>query len=782
MSQAEALLNSLTDINVASETNNTAEAHIVVDEERFIHVPEELRRLGVEHDHNIETITFDCPRYWDGHDMSQFKIYVNYLCPDGIKGQYLTTNLVVGYDTMNFDWVISNNVTRKNGPISFLVCIVKTNAEGIEERHWNSELNQECFISEGLECEEAMLVGYPDIITHLLVRMEEVDKIATTEAMQQYTDEWLAANHDRLLAEIEAKGKATLDSIPEDYATVAALANEGARTKADAIVCSAEGEEIIIEDSSDDFFRALTLYGKTTQVTTTGKNLANPRMLPFGFSSTVNGCVLGHNEFEYCCLCVPVTAGNIYTVSRGAVLGSRFRYGFTVAYPEPNAVVESTDTAYSTTYDQALKMTTVAVPQGYNYLLVYLTNSHSTERVENTWYQVELGPLASAYEPYSGGVASPSPGYPQALSPAISPSVHIFSRNLIPSITEDKTYAGITFARNDDGSITINGTSTSYSSCSGPDIDAKPFRGKTLTLRGSGTMSNLVVTQIRFDWTDGYIFKSINGLSKGSILVPDEAETMHFEAYVPTDKTITNVTVYPQLVVGSKLPDYEPYQEVQVETFDADNLLALQYHGVQVASNGNYVDENGKHWICDELDFESGKYTRRIGLCDPQNASVVDYMLLDATGRGQLVLAPSEPKNQKVYGTLCNMARYNSDPYSAVAGEYYENPANIVIVGEVGEDETSMRDKYAHVQYVYVLETPVVSYISNDDIAVFERLRTKHHISTIVNDGRMYMKVKYDADTKTYLDNLPKATDDQVQAAVDAWLSAHYVSAEGVSF
>ena len=40
-----------------------AEPHIVIDDDRYIAVPKKLRRLAVQHDHNVETVTFDCPRY-----------------------------------------------------------------------------------------------------------------------------------------------------------------------------------------------------------------------------------------------------------------------------------------------------------------------------------------------------------------------------------------------------------------------------------------------------------------------------------------------------------------------------------------------------------------------------------------------------------------------------------------------------------------------------------------------------------------------------------------------
>ena len=177
MSQAEELLNSLS----AGDTTETAtEGHIIIGNDRFITVPEELKRIGVQYDHNIETVTFDCPRYWDGLDMSQMVVYINYMLPDRTKGCYIADN-VTADDTddtiMHFDWTISRNVTQVKGAIFFLVCIKKTDENGNEVNHWNSELCKDIYISEGLECEEVVSELYPDIITSLLERMDAIENI-----------------------------------------------------------------------------------------------------------------------------------------------------------------------------------------------------------------------------------------------------------------------------------------------------------------------------------------------------------------------------------------------------------------------------------------------------------------------------------------------------------------------------------------------------------------------------------------------------------------------------
>ena len=182
MSYADELLNSLPEDGVMALTaESSTEPHIIIGSNRKVSVPDELKRIAVQYDHNVETVTFDCPRYWDEHDMSQMKIYINYKCPGGNLGCYIVDSVAIDEadDTiMHFDWTISRNATLKDGNLSFLVCIRKIDVEtGEEVNHWNSELNMEMYISKGLECNEITEELYPDIITQLLLRMDSVEAI-----------------------------------------------------------------------------------------------------------------------------------------------------------------------------------------------------------------------------------------------------------------------------------------------------------------------------------------------------------------------------------------------------------------------------------------------------------------------------------------------------------------------------------------------------------------------------------------------------------------------------
>ena len=228
-----------------------------------------------------------------------------------------------------------------------------------------------------------------------------------------------------------------------------------------------------------------------------------------------------------------------------------------------------------------------------------------------------------------------------------------------------------------------------------------------------------------------------------------------------------------QVEYGKVATEYEPYKPVQT--------LAMQrtLHGIPVTAGGNYTDANGQQWIADETvyDYAANKWQhiQRIYTANLSNCSV-QYSFLEATGRGQLIVSPdvTYAKNQSIYGTICNVAKVNHDALAAIDGEYYENPANIVLVGGLDETEESIRAKYADVEYLYVLATPIITELTTEEVMAFKALRTNKPNTAITNNAGAHMAVEYAADTEIFLRECqPKPDQEQVNGAINNYLSEH---------
>lgn len=184
MDKAEELLNTL-DVNDENlyPVSPEEEAHIVIGKDRVITVPPDLRRLGVQYDKNVESVTFDCPRYWDGIDLLNMAMYINYIRSDRKTGSYHVADTAVVPDDenmINFTWTISEHVAYVNGKITFLVCAKHSDSSGASTNRWNSEINRDCYISEGMDTNQVIEDVNTDLITQVLLKIDELDEKCTT--------------------------------------------------------------------------------------------------------------------------------------------------------------------------------------------------------------------------------------------------------------------------------------------------------------------------------------------------------------------------------------------------------------------------------------------------------------------------------------------------------------------------------------------------------------------------------------------------------------------------
>ena len=149
MSLAENLLNSL-DVYEVTESNAVEEEpHIIVGSDRVITVPAKLKLIAVKGDKDIETVTIECVRYWDGHDLSTFAIYINYILPNHDEGTYIPKNITKLDDVFTFDWEIGSEITYAQGRLTFWIVAKLTDNDANLIKQWSSLQNSDCNIAQG---------------------------------------------------------------------------------------------------------------------------------------------------------------------------------------------------------------------------------------------------------------------------------------------------------------------------------------------------------------------------------------------------------------------------------------------------------------------------------------------------------------------------------------------------------------------------------------------------------------------------------------------------------
>ena len=168
--------------------------HVVIDEQKNIILPEQLKNHMVQYDHNVKTITFDCPRYSDGRDLSTMRIYVSYFRQSGAKDADYCENIIVDSKDANrihFEWIPKRSATLEHGILAFLSCAEKEDAEGNQENAWHTKLCKGLKIAEGMDCLKAVIEKYPTIITYLLTRVEDIELKVSKESITDNINEAL---------------------------------------------------------------------------------------------------------------------------------------------------------------------------------------------------------------------------------------------------------------------------------------------------------------------------------------------------------------------------------------------------------------------------------------------------------------------------------------------------------------------------------------------------------------------------------------------------------------
>ena len=215
----------------------------------------------------------------------------------------------------------------------------------------------------------------------------------------------------------------------------------------------------------------------------------------------------------------------------------------------------------------------------------------------------------------------------------------------------------------------------------------------------------------------------------------------------PNEVVNTNVKI--MLNAGNTALPWEPYAGQQ--TMVTNHTLP----GIPVTSGGNYTDSNSQQWICDEIDFERGVYVKRIGQLTLTN-DLTYYYNSDTVGKEFFYTAENnnvEPWDTRMYCSHFPIIGGNV----SMTSNYWAQFSGSGGIRFRHKDLTSL-DALAEwllenpVAVCYILATPIETPLTQAEIDAFKVLHTNYPNTTILNDAGVWMSVKYNADTKTYLD------------------------------
>lgn len=549
-------------------------------------------------------------------------------------------------------------------------------------------------------------------------------------------------------AKTEAVQSVTAEGDKQTKRVEDAAANlaDGAMDLAPAIHNTASGFVISADDATEGRpFRGLRVLGRTDQAKTTGKNLLDiERYFALGYDKYYNTVANLKNGI------ITVTNQND---SNGSVsfkdLGELNIYPpFTLSAKvnKTNCYVKvigiNNEGQHTAIYNITDTIKSVFVDRKDNvakYIVQLLTTVENSD-FEVSDIQIESGETATSYEPYTGGKPSPSPEYPQEIVSAGESgniTVEVGGKNLLKPNSYN-TYYEFPLKANTVITLMTNG---------------KPSQGGNIKFSatdGSTVWFSIDAGQTRVCRSIGS--KDIKGFY--DLLSPDDGLEYMF-------------------AVGD-IKTYTPYVEPQSLTLATPNGLP----GVPVAKDGNYTDQNGQQWICDEIDLEREKYVQRMAEKDVLEAIPLLWSGAGKWGNndGYKTLAfyayingANSNENWdavKNYG-ICNYAIITSNVFNNsiigfTLGDYiaFRVPRELLPDWDENNPRNEPWTNWLRKQKEagnpvivrYALKTPIERDLTPEEIAAYKALRTYGPTTVVSNDAGAGMEVTYVADTKAYID------------------------------
>lgn len=188
---------------------------------------------------------------------------------------------------------------------------------------------------------------------------------------------------------------------------------------------------------------------------------------------------------------------------------------------------------------------------------------------------------------------------------------------------------------------------------------------------------------------------------------------------------------------GTSVLPYEPYHVPQFLTLATPNGLP----GVLVSKDGNYTDQNGQQWICDEIDLGRGKYVQRVKDIKLNGDTEISHGF-NSNGNGYIVVDGMGAK--KVNDLMSD--RYIGGDWTDENGHFYapNNKAIIVVDKRFTSLEEAKRIIGVEQPYfLYQLVTSIERDLTPEEIAAYKSIVTHNDTTVVSNNENCNMKIKY---------------------------------------
>ena len=204
--------------------------------------------------------------------------------------------------------------------------------------------------------------------------------------------------------------------------------------------------------------------------------------------------------------------------------------------------------------------------------------------------------------------------------------------------------------------------------------------------------------------------------------------------------------------------DYDPYQSQSLILSTPNGLP-----GIPVDSGGNYTDENGQQWVCDEIDLARGKYVHRVGT-ETINGGYNFLETSDVPGRFAQYLMFTNLYKDGEHDSICNIALWGrwgvskdntAWKFAISKTDSYLNPPTASGITTADELNAFLSNLDYPLVFAGQLATPIETDLPAEEIAAYKALHT-YFGTTVVSTAEPVagIEARYVADGTNYLQSV----------------------------
>lgn len=298
------------------------------------------------------------------------------------------------------------------------------------------------------------------------------------------------------------------------------------------------------------------------------------------------------------------------------------------------------------------------------------------------------------------------------------------------------------------------------------DDDAYTYRRRTEYLPVPADATEISVSGIPaelynlfafYDANKAFINRSVATRASGrTVEIPEGSRYFRFTVYATSTDSDTileaDAMAGATMLVTGKMVAHERARPIQAATFLTPNGL----HGVPVSFGGNYTDANGQQWICDEIDFEKGVFVKRVGSVVLNGSEIWYYQESNDYFYTRIL------DRQPATNVLCDKLSHTPLTNVGAPGWWADNASNqfFAVTGISAAGIATTVDEFKayiagnHLSLDYVLQSPVETPLTAEDLAAYAALHTYKDYAKVSNDRFAYMELEYVMDAKKYIDGL----------------------------